>query len=71
MPSPAVRTWPVGDVTHPPPTTPRTTEVIDGGDRVGRGPQADLARVIAGVAMIQHALAIERGLDVIAHRDDP
>src|SRR5262245_40095733 len=47
---------------------PTHDEVIKGGDRVAFRPQADLARAIAGVVMIQEEHAIEVGLDVITDR---
>jgi hypothetical protein len=46
-------------------------EVIEGSDRVGLRPQANLARARASVTMIQQQLAVEGGLNVLAHRYDP
>src|ERR671928_1125865 len=46
-------------------------EIIKGRHGVGLGPQADLPRAIARVPMIQEERAVERGLDVLAHRHHP
>src|SRR5262245_49551741 len=48
---------------------PTHNEVIKGRNRVSLCPQANLARAIAGVSMIQEEHTIEIGLDVIAYRD--
>jgi hypothetical protein len=40
-------------------------EVIEGSDRVGLCPQANLASAIAGVSMFQEERTVEIGLDVI------
>src|SRR5215831_11342108 len=47
---------------------PAYDEVIEGGDRIGLRPQADLARAIAGVPMVQEKRPVEIRLDVITHR---
>src|SRR5262249_58978410 len=46
-------------------------QVIEGSDGVGLRPQADLARTIARVPVIQEERTIQIGLDVIPDRDDP
>src|SRR5262245_37642244 len=48
---------------------PTHDEVIKGGNRVSLCPQANLARAIEGVTMIQEEHAVEIGLDVIIDRD--
>src|SRR5262249_14580589 len=47
---------------------PTHYKVIKGRNRVSFGPQANLARAIAGVTMIQEEHTVEIGLDVVTYR---
>src|SRR5215471_5629144 len=49
---------------------PADNQVIERGNRVGLGPQANLARTIARVPMIEEERAVEIRLDVIPHCHD-
>src|SRR5215471_17835622 len=56
----------VSDVRHP-----TYDEIIQGRNRIGLGPQADLAGARAGIPMLQEEYAVERHLDVLPHRHRP
>src|SRR5262249_18272759 len=53
----------VSDARHP-----AYDEIIKGRNRIGLGPQADLAGAIAGIPMLQEEHAVERRLEVLPYR---